>query len=171
MDIATIDMLAPRTLPDRRALGDLIAPLWAQARSREQCVSLIMIAIDDAELYSEYYGTLAREACVRQIRAGLRCQLRGNADRLAHVGDSEFALILPGVTGEYAADIAERLRAAIAMAEIPHATAAEDWFVTISLGTATLTPSTDKPPELLLAAADAALHAAQKTGRNRVAVA
>jgi diguanylate cyclase (GGDEF)-like protein len=73
-------------------------------------------------------------------------------------------LLLPGAGLAGAADLAERLRAAIAGA--PVAAGAARLAVTASLGCAALAPG--EAPEALLARADARLYDAKREGRDRV---
>jgi diguanylate cyclase (GGDEF)-like protein len=89
---------------------------------------------------------------------------------LARYGGEEFAVILPNADSAAACAAAERLRASIERAAIPHPSSRTAPFVTASIGVATA-PAGDGTPESLLGSADAALYAAKALGRNRVAAA
>jgi diguanylate cyclase (GGDEF)-like protein len=82
---------------------------------------------------------------------------------VARYGGEEFAVILVGVGTAGALDIAERIRTSINAAVTRTS-------VTASLGVASLT-SHGGEAAALIAAADAALYQAKRSGRNRVAVA
>jgi diguanylate cyclase (GGDEF)-like protein len=80
---------------------------------------------------------------------------------VARSGGEEFVVILPDTGRNGAIAIAERLRAAIEAAPWPRRP------ITASFGVATLAaPATD--PAALISAADGALYASKRHGRNRV---
>jgi diguanylate cyclase (GGDEF)-like protein len=93
---------------------------------------------------------------------------RRTADIAARCGGEEFALILPGTSAADAAQIAESVRSAIANLQLPHPASPTAAILTISVGVATATPEWPDTPEELVAAADSALYAAKRSGRNRV---
>jgi diguanylate cyclase (GGDEF)-like protein len=64
--------------------------------------------------------------------------------------------------------VAERIRAAIEDLALPHA-ATDRGILTVSLGVAVLAPTFGGDPGKLVESADAALYAAKRGGRNRVA--
>jgi diguanylate cyclase (GGDEF)-like protein len=90
------------------------------------------------------------------IRSGGR-----RIDTAARYGGDEFVVLLPGCSREDAIGVAQRVRNEIArqVGEAP---------VTISGGIATM-PDNAADAERLMAAADAALYEAKRTGRDRVA--
>jgi diguanylate cyclase (GGDEF)-like protein len=83
-------------------------------------------------------------------------------------GGEEFLLIHPQSTATGAAQMAERLRAAIEAARFE--ASGECFKLTISLGVAEYDRSMTSARDLV-AAADRALYAAKRGGRNRVMVA
>ena len=89
-------------------------------------------------------------------------------DLPARYGGEEFALVVQG-DGSTAHDVAERVLRALHALRVPVGPA-EDVAVTASMGVATLgAQAHDK--EGLVAAADAALYAAKRTGKDRVMIA
>ena len=81
------------------------------------------------------------------------------------MGGEEFALLLDGVDAEKACRAAESLRHRIAMTDID--TGAATLRLSCSFGVAIGAPEDDI--DALLRKADAALYAAKRAGRNRVA--
>jgi diguanylate cyclase (GGDEF)-like protein len=93
------------------------------------------------------------------------------ADTVARIGGEEFALILPGKTGEEAKSIGERVHQAICEASIPLTNGRSEVRVTASLGVASTAEWVGAEPAVLYAKADAALYQAKGEGRNRVVLA
>jgi hypothetical protein len=84
-----------------------------------------------------------------------------------HPGGEEFALLLPDTHVRIAIETAEQLRRKVEELHIAHAEAPTG-FVTISVGIASLEPKRHQDSQVLVQAADAALYAAKRRGRNLV---
>lgn len=80
-------------------------------------------------------------------------------------------MILPLTKSADAERFAESVRQAIAGLKIPHPASPVAPFLTVSVGVATATRDWCCTREALFTAADQALYAAKKGGRNRVSVA
>lgn len=80
------------------------------------------------------------------------------------------SLILPYTGTADAERFAESVRLAIADLKLPNLASPVAPFLTVSIGVATATQELCSTAEALLAAADRALYAAKKAGRNRVYV-
>ena len=91
--------------------------------------------------------------------------MRGE-DLACRYGGEEFALILPGAGLDDALRHAEELRAATARLSVD-AHGHPSGLVTLSLGVAGF-PAQGRTPKMVIAAADAALYAAKRSGRDRV---
>ena len=92
-------------------------------------------------------------------------------DLVARYGGEEFVCLLPDSDLAGARGKAEALRLAIEVLGIPHETSPTADVVTISIGVAAWIPDGATSHNHLLAAADAALYAAKKGGRNRTCAA
>lgn len=133
-----------------------------------QPFALLFIDIDRFKAINDRFGhgmgdRVLRE-CAQLMRQGSRSQ-----DVAARWGGEEFLLILLGADPIRAAEIAERLRAAVERF---------DWTaldrslsVTLSIGLASSGEASARDPSALLALADARVYAAKKDGRNRVVAA
>ena len=85
---------------------------------------------------------------------------------VARFGGEEFVVILPYIGKANACMLAEQIREKIE--ELAFEGDAADIKVTISIGVATMVPSTGEDPQRLIGNADEALYKAKSTGRNRV---
>jgi len=177
-DNRALDDLARRDpltgLPNRRAFDEWLAAAAVDGagadavEGKPRRLSLIAIDIDHFKPFNDHYGHPAGDACLRQVAACLREQLRDHTDLVARVGGEEFAILLPGAAIDDAIVIAERFRAAVADMEVPHAKADESRMVTISAGVATAPEMGTLQVQAMILRADAALYAAKQAGRNQV---
>ena len=87
-------------------------------------------------------------------------------DEVGRYGGEEFAILLPGLTLEAAAIVAERIREKIAGAKIN--VDGNPIAITASFGVASFPAPGVVDLNDLLKAADKALYAAKESGRNRV---
>jgi diguanylate cyclase (GGDEF)-like protein len=158
------------SLANRRAYDAWLKTSWQQAGTLGATVGLIVIDVDLFKDYNDFYGHAAGDRCLQSLARCLRDQLRGTSDLIARLGGEEFAVLLPGLTSDTCADIAERLRATIEAAELPHLGRGPGGLVTVSAGVASLPADPATPPGSLFATADAALYAAKQQGRNRVCI-
>jgi two-component system cell cycle response regulator len=104
---------------------------------------------------------------LKEFAHALRASVR-ESDIAARWGGEEFALVLTGTDSVGGVRLAERARAAIE-ARVVHAPDGQPVSVTASFGVAAF-PAAHNLEELL-GAADAALYAAKRGGKNRVAAA
>jgi diguanylate cyclase (GGDEF)-like protein len=126
-------------------------------------LSLVMLDLDRFKQLNDSLGHHAGDAALRKLAGCFKQELRGD-DSAARFGGDEFALILPQSGPEGALLVAERLRARIEQIEISKSSR-----LTASIGIASY-PAHAATSVGLIAAADAALYGAKRTGRNRVCV-
>jgi diguanylate cyclase (GGDEF)-like protein len=157
-------ILDPLTgLLNRHALAPRFVELSVQARVTHQPVCLMLCDVDNFKAVNDVHGHDCGDAVLRDIAYALRKQLR-SFELVYRLGGEEFLVVLPGVELAAGLEVAERLRAAVeqtAPAGIP---------ITISLGvSAAHGEHVDSDP--LFKAADVALYAAKRAGRNRAVAA
>lgn len=158
-------------LANRRHFGDQLAREASRAAEVGKPLALVCLDIDHFKAVNDRYGHPAGDVVLRRIALLLEEQVRGN-DLLARIGGEEFAVLAVDTDVGAAAQLGERLRAAVEAAgaiSVGHAS----MTVTVSVGVAgfTIRPGDVlKAPERLLAAADDALYLAKRNGRNRVEV-
>jgi diguanylate cyclase (GGDEF)-like protein len=156
-------------IANRRHFDQTLVHEWRRARRSQTALSLLMIDVDHFKLYNDRYGHQAGDHCLRELAQELARCFQRSGELLARYGGEEFVVIQAGSSADEARHSAEMARQAIEQKVIPHAASPVAPVVTISIGVATLLPSGQSAPEQLLAAADQALYAAKRGGRNRVA--
>ena len=157
-------------LANRRRFDASIETEWRRAMREGTQISLLMIDVDRFKLFNDRYGHQAGDRCLQVVSAAVADLARRPADLSARYGGEELAVLLPVTEAEGAAELAERVRAAIAACAVPHEASPPAGVVTASIGYATLAPQFDDEtmrPTNLVAAADAALYEAKRRGRNR----
>jgi diguanylate cyclase (GGDEF)-like protein len=158
-------------IANRRAFDMALDTEWERAEKSGESLGLVLCDIDYFKLYNDLYGHPSGDACLQSVAAVLRDGATNPYDVVARYGGEEFALLLPGVEAADAAQVAQRLCAAVSALEIPHAGSHVSSHVTLSLGVATHTPLPGLRPGVLVRAADEALYQAKDEGRNRVVLA
>ena len=138
-------------------------------------LSLLMMDIDHFKRYNDRYGHAGGDACLRSVAEAIAGAARRAGDVVARYGGEEFVAILPGSDLTVARALAERIVGAVRALGIPHVDSETAEHVTISVGVATIgdipaNRAGDVRQGVLIEAADAALYAAKKSGRNCICV-
>lgn len=139
-------------------LEQLLAP------GRRQPLSLALFDIDRFKKLNDTYGHPVGDAVLREVAV----RIKGNIsqyDFAARYGGEEFVVVWPGSDLGQAERLAQELRQAIGGR--PVSTQAGDLPVTVSLGLASY-PNDAQDKGSLIQAADQALYAAKRAGRDRM---
>ncbi|WP_229425043.1 MULTISPECIES: diguanylate cyclase [unclassified Massilia] len=139
-----------------------------RAQRGGSALSLLLLDIDSFKAYNDYYGHQAGDACLVTVAQAFSSMLKRPADVAARYGGEEFAAILPDTTLEQARMLANGLREHVAGLKMAHAPAALHPQVTLSIGVASSAPGRQLDAAGLVEAADRALYAAKRGGRDRV---
>ena len=137
----------------------------APARRRLSPVSLILLDFDHLKEYNDQYGHLEGDFVIKAIAAVIKQTTRGS-DIVARNGGDEFAVLLVGADHVQALRRAERIRKAVYKYGMEYARV-KDLPMTVSVGVASY-PSFLESAEALYKAADDALYASKRSGRNTV---
>lgn len=141
---------------------------WSRLYKDQRPLSLILFDVDFLKEYNDIYGHQQGDDCLIQIAQGVKKSIYRADDLLARYGGGEeFAVILPDTNSEGAIIVAERIHQAIQSLNIPHLDSTVSDKITISLGIATLIPTIETQPSLLIRQADQALYWAKQEGRNQ----
>ena len=156
--MARVDSLTG--LLNRRSLDEIL-PREIGRHSRYGGVfSLIILDLDSFKSFNDNYGHLAGDELLRQIGAIMRNSIR-EADQAFRYGGDELAVLLPQTPISAALKVGERIRlqtfAKIEIGSVP---------ISLSLGLACW-PGDGLSPDDIVAAADAALYQAKRSGGNR----
>ncbi len=126
--------------------------------------TLVVVDIDRFKHVNDTYGHQVGDEVLRRVASALQQEVR-TVDLCARYGGEEMALLLPQTDLSGGCQLAERLRAAVGAN--PFVIGGRDIAVTISLGLATY-PEGARDRDELFSAADRALYAAKRGGRNLV---
>lgn len=163
--LASVDMLSG--LANRRGFQSRLDYEWLRAQQSGEHLALLMIDVDFFKLFNDSYGHPEGDACLARVGA----ELADLADRMSgfagRYGGEEFCMLLPLTDTSRGAEIGEMVRMAIWDLAVPHATSAHQ-RITVSVGIAAAAPADLETPRDLIEAADAALYAAKRRGRNAV---
>jgi diguanylate cyclase (GGDEF)-like protein len=165
-DQATKDPLTG--LPNRRTLVEALDRELERSRRVGAACAVVFVDLDHFKRVNDTHGHAAGDAVLRAAASALRATLRPY-DAVGRFGGEEFVIVLPGCDAAGAPAAAERLRASIAGTAVP--VGETTLRVTCSLGVAVGGAGAECDRDALLAAADAALYDAKKSGRDRVVVA
>ncbi|WP_056680059.1 bifunctional diguanylate cyclase/phosphodiesterase [Angustibacter sp. Root456] len=152
--LARVDSLTGA--PNRRTWDHELSRACAQALDRAEPLALAIIDLDHFKRYNDAHGHQEGDRLLRGAVAAWSAEL-GERQMLARYGGEEFAVLLPGhdlVSGRELVDALRRLTPG---------------GQTFSAGVAAWEPGTE--PASAVAAADAALYRAKRSGRDRVEVA
>ena len=129
-------------------------------------LGLMMLDIDDFKRVNDNYGHLQGDAVLREVARVLKETSR-EVDEPARYGGEEMAVALPQTGLQGAFEFAERVRARIEALRVDLLEGDGTIRVTASFGVAALPDSAPAEKDALVAAADAALYRAKRSGKNR----
>ena len=146
-------------IANRRTFEQVLEQELSRARRNGDQVTLVMLDIDHFKKLNDTHGHQTGDDVLRGTGAALLQSCR-DFDTAARYGGEEFAVVLPSCSPKESLIAGDRLRAAIADAELPV-------DITASAGVATF-PVHAVDPQSLIKAADEALYESKRSGRDRV---
>lgn len=151
---------------NRQTLTETLRRELHRAAREGSRVGLAMIDVDRFKEINDVHGHLAGDEALHQVARVIQDHLRFY-DSVGRFGGDEFLAVLPGVGQEIATGLCERLRQAVAKAELNWA--GQEIPLAVSIGVTVAEGSAGASFESLVSAADQALYEAKREGRNRVA--
>ncbi len=150
---------------NRREFERILHEEWQRSVRFNHSFALVLADIDHFKRINDTHGHQVGDEVLKHVASLLGGQLR-TVDRLARYGGEEFAIVMVETDRKQAVEAMERLFALLA--ETPcQISPTLSLSVTLSAGVAEM-PHDGASPSELVAAADEALYAAKKAGRNRV---
>jgi diguanylate cyclase (GGDEF)-like protein len=155
-------------LPNRRYFDEFCG-LLARRRRAGDAVGVLMVDIDHFKLLNDAHGHAVGDAVLRAVGTAIVSAVRED-DVPARFGGEEFVVLLRNPGPAIAADVGERVRAAVRALDlralgVPHVAGAP--AVTVSVGVA-VARGDDEAIGALIERADRALYRAKRGGRDRV---
>jgi len=151
---------------NHRRFQEVMATEVERTRRFGQELGLIMLDIDNFKRVNDTYGHLQGDLVLREVAHVLRESSR-EIDEPARYGGEEMAVALPQTGLQGAFEFAERVRQRIEALQLPLLEGEGTLRVTASFGAASLPHSAKVDKDALVAAADAALYRAKRSGKNR----
>lgn len=163
-DLALLDDLTG--VGNRRHLVQRLTEECTRSERSSEPFALLVIDLDGFKTINDTHGHAAGDACLQHFTLMAQSRLR-SGDLLARTGGDEFCIVLPSSTlregimiARRVLDVCRRDAEGCAGADIP---------IAVSIGIAQWTRDIGAYPDRLIAAADHALYAAKKEGKNRYA--
>jgi diguanylate cyclase (GGDEF)-like protein len=160
---AVIDQLTG--MLNRKALDVRTHELAQQSEVTGEPVGVIIGDLDHFKHINDTHGHSVGDVVLQEVAYMLRKQLRA-FDLAYRLGGEEFLILVPGSDIEHTAELAERLREAVASDLV-----GGGLEITMSVGVGASTQGQRFDYDAVFAEADAALYEAKRGGRNRVCVA
>lgn len=164
-DLALLDDLTG--VGNRRHLLQRLTEECARSERSGESFALLVIDLDGFKAINDTHGHAAGDACLQHFTLMAQTRLRPG-DMLARTGGDEFCVVLPASTLREGAMIARRILDVCR--EDAEACVGADIPISLSIGVAQWTREMGAFPDRVIAAADHALYAAKKDGKNRHAV-
>jgi diguanylate cyclase (GGDEF)-like protein/PAS domain S-box-containing protein len=160
--LATIDALTG--LPNRLLLMDRLRHALGMARRSGWLVGVLFVDLDRFKEVNDSYGHDVGDALLRQVATRLENAVRAG-DTSTRLGGDEFVVLCEQVnTADEVADVAERIRTAIAS---PFEVLGHKLKISASVG---VTVGDSGRGEALLQEADRSMYEAKRAGRGRIDV-
>ncbi len=148
---------------NRRAIFEILEAELALCRQASRPFCVVMVDADCFKALNDTWGHLAGDCVIQEVSQRLRRGLR-TREAVGRYGGEELLILLPDCSLQTSLERAEQLRSA--MDATPILFNGQPIWVTCSFGVAQAEP--DAPTTAILAAADQALYAAKRAGRNCV---
>jgi diguanylate cyclase (GGDEF)-like protein len=164
-DLALLDDLTG--VGNRRHLLQRLTEECARSERSGEPFALLVVDLDGFKAINDTHGHAAGDGCLQHFTLMAQTRLRPS-DMLARSGGDEFCIVLPVSTLREGAMIARRILEVCR--EDAEACVGADIPIALSIGVAQWTREIGKFPDRLMAAADHALYAAKKDGKNCYAI-
>ena len=149
-------------LYNRHRFQEQLGQMLVNVERRNSHGALLFFDLDEFKYINDTFGHRAGDAMLIRVAGEVSALIRRN-EVFSRIGGDEFALLMPDVTEQEAAHLAERIIRAIS--QIPFRYDGQNLRLTTSLGIA-LYPAHGDNAEELVSHADAAMYQAKEAGKN-----
>lgn len=153
-------------LANRREFDRHLKLEWQRMQREKSPLTLIMCDVDLFKSYNDRYGHPAGDKCLSQVAKAMEDSVKRPGDLVARYGGEEFAVILPNTREKEGFQMAEAIRKTVENLKIVHPDGPFG-LVTMSLGGASVVPTSETDLSTFLKTADDALYKAKSNTRNR----
>jgi diguanylate cyclase len=154
------------TLANRKFFDSALGKAIAEAREKNEPLSLMMADVDYFKLFNDKFGHVTGDQVLRLVALSVKQNIKGK-DTAARYGGEEFVIALPSTALRSATTVGDQIRRAVMAKELMKRSNGERLGrVTISIGVALL--RREDTAQTLIERADSCLYAAKRNGRNRV---
>jgi len=161
LEIATVDMLT--RVNTRRHFMSILEKEIEKAERYQFPLSMILLDIDHFKQINDVHGHLMGDNVLSKLGQLMKNNVR-NTDYVGRLGGEEFAILLPGTTGQGAMKTAEKIRKKCEELDF------SGLSVKLSLGIVSFLEDSVENEKDFINKADIALYSAKNTGRNRSVV-
>ena len=162
---ATLEKLARfdalTNVHNRRAVNEYLDYLFGQFQRNAQSYSVLLMDVDFFKQVNDQFGHEVGDQVLQKVAATITEHVR-ETDFVARFGGEEFMVVAPQTDLEGAGVLADKVRVAIAQAEL-----LEQRPVTVSIGVSEVLTD-DQDIQAAIRRADAGLYQAKTYGRNQV---
>lgn len=153
-------------LANRRHIDEALGIEFRRAQRLQLPLGILMLDIDCFKAFNDTYGHPAGDIGIRAVAGAIKAVLRRPTDLAGRYGGEEFAILLPNTDAAGVAVTGERIRQSVQELGLLHSRSPFG-IVTASIGGAAIMPPVGAVgPAAFVEAADAALYAVKRSGRN-----
>ena len=150
---------------NHRHAQDRLNEEYERSQRFQRLFSILFMDVDHFKFFNDNNGHQAGDEVLKTIAQIMTSSIR-DSDIAARWGGEEFIIIAAETDANQACELAERIRITIANHAFAHAKQQPLGMVSLSIGVATITDTTDDARSLVKLADDAVYHA-KDNGRNR----
>lgn len=153
----------------RRKLEKAVESEWRRCSRSRDPLAAIFVDLDNFKQINDHHDHAIGDRVLRAVGEQLQRAVRRSGETVGRYGGDEFVLLIPRMTLQEVATLAERCRAALGSMRVQIGQVSIG--VTASFGVASQDPYSEglvNPMQLVLAADRAAKAAKQMEGKNRV---
>ena len=150
---------------NHKAITEILTSELERAERQGSSVGVVLIDLDHFKSINDTHGHLVGDQVLREAAKCMNSVVRPY-DAVGRLGGEEFLIVLPGCDQMNAVSHAERLRSALS--EVVVDTLSLPVHFTASCGVTVVGPAQRVDAHTAIGAADSAMYAAKRAGRDRV---